>query len=645
MGRLRIVRGRIFRWLKQLPVVCVVLCGFSTANPVERNLVVLVDRSKSVEAKNRESAFRLIGDLVAGGKMSQDSRDAWKAVFPPAAGDEGERPERANLRRFFEGGEAASIAPETGSCLVAGLGNYQRTRDLRESLARGLPKASRAEMGAILAGAAALHGSDDNSTHIKLAESILAQHLIQKSKNPSGYYLIVITDEQEDCFNLNVNDYDDPAKLVAPKEGPKWTRSEGNERVAKGELDYDDGLAGKGRYKPDDLEAIGFREKVEQLLLAEFQYTRQVEAGKRAVKVQVYAQAAKRALEFSSAKYEWVYPGKAPEIRWMANGVSPEATLILDSGRGKIDDFKGSVAAKDGEAYSLPLADSLAELFPEGVPVGEHSLELSVVDANDPRPLKARASVVFALPEISFDEEGYQKSNQESPAELDDLTELAAAKFRGRLSPAPGECVVHARIQCDGEDPETNGVAKIPVDADGRFSMTLVDFPEEVRNAVGNSEIIRLTAMLPKEKEILGNAAAPTAQCYLKVPRVQIWADGYGADVRTIRLDLRKRLGVTFKASLAGLPGYSWAKPSVQFLGSANPPGVLASGNVVSFDKDAEAGVYNVTMGLFRGGSPVGEEAVFRVEVPKGRNWTLITLAAMALASCALFGWHFLSRR
>jgi hypothetical protein len=50
-------------------------------------------------------------------------------------------------------------------------------------------------------------------------------------------------------------------------------------------------------------------------------------------------------------------------------------------------------------------------------------------------------------------------------------------------------------------------------------------------------------------------------------------------------------------------------------------------------------------MQLFRGNSAVGEEVVFQVEVPKRRNWMMVILTTMALASAGLFGWHFLSRR
>ena len=135
----------------------------------------------------------------------------------------------------------------------------------------------------------------------------------------------------------------------------------------------------------------------------------------------------------------------------------------------------------------------------------------------------------------------------------------------------------------------------------------------------------------------------PSAEFFLKMPAsVEIWADGFPKN--DFDLDLSQRLGVTFKSSHAGLPGYQWERPRITFEDGTTPATVSARQNVVTFDRDAAPGTYTIRMVMLRGDG-IGGEQSFTAIVPKRANWMIIVLAAMAVISIALFCWHFFGRR
>lgn len=137
--------------------------------------------------------------------------------------------------------------------------------------------------------------------------------------------------------------------------------------------------------------------------------------------------------------------------------------------------------------------------------------------------------------------------------------------------------------------------------------------------------------------------AVTSAVCFLKIEKIEIWADGYPPDGQPIQLNLRKGMGVTFKSSHANIKGYTWNRPQVSFEGGLAPKEVRSSGNnyEVSFDRSAPAGTYEIKVGMMFDGREI-EQKKFFVHVPKHTSWIPILLISMGIVSLGLFGWHFI---
>lgn len=602
---------------------------------IQKNIVVLIDQSKSVDAANRKSSLDLIAGLVEG-KVPAEIRKAWK--FQKAAGtkDDSDSAETRNLDFLFqENDQGSPISKVRSLFLIAGLGNYQRTVDIRNQLGTNLKSSDRSELAAIFRNSGDAYQAEDNSTHVTLAESILAESLLKADKDRGSYYLIVVSDFNEDCFNRPVSDYDDPKKpVVKIGDGKNITLAEANEQVFRGKLKFDDGNKVAGNYSSDDQKSIHFfREKVEQLLLGDFIYQEFVEQAKRPVRVQVYAHSPKRGLAFTTKKYVWNFPAEAPVLSWSAQGISPDTKLTVEIA-GSARTISNEDITVDGDTYSYSLADHFSKPLPAGI----HSISMMVEDPSNRRPLLAGAELSFIVPSISFSGK-YENTSPETPASLERQTEIPDEKFEGELSPSPGTCTLRATLVCDGKSFANN---KVKVDDQGHFILRIREFGDEAGAAVTSGKIVSVTVSFP-HNEILAKDASSSAVCYLTVQKVEIWADGYPAD-EAIQLDLRKGLGVTFKSSHANIKGYTWPLPVVTFQGGQVPPAVRSRNNVITFSQDAPAGAYNVTMAMKFDGKEFGTKE-FRIQIPKRTNWMPIILISMGLFSLGLFSWHFVQRR
>ena len=629
----------IFHFPKIFPVICWNLLGIplfaagNNASIVRKDIVVLIDRSKSVDDENRKSALELIAGLVEG-KVSPETLASWKYQPAVATPDASGSAESGNIGRLSgAAGMGDPIAKDPCRGLIAGLGNYQRAAELRTLVAQGLEPTTAVGLAGRLRDSADLYQAADNSTHVTLAESILAETLFNSDKNRDSYYLIVVSDFNEDCFNRPVSDYDTPTKPAVEVNHKKLTLSEANEQVFLGKSKFDDGNSTSGTYSVHDQKSIRyFREKVEQLLLGDFNYQGAVGQGKRPVMVRIYAHSPKRNLAFTTVDYKWIYPGAAPEISWTASGVSAEAKLQLDIA-GNTQEFAAGISAVDGK----PFVYSLAEHFSTPLKGGNHQILLQVEDSTDFRPLGAEAGLSFVIPAVNFLGK-FEATSTENPATPERQVEILNEKFEGELTPSPGVCMLRATLECDDKRFENKTVK---VDENGQFRITIRDFSEEAGTAVSSGKLVTVTVSLPDGK-ILAKPT-PAAVCFLKIQKVEIWADGFPED-RFITLDLRKKLGVSFKSSHAGLKGYKWERPEVTYQGGNAASGVRFKDNVITFERQAPPGDYQILMKLLLDGKKAGEHT-FTIRVPAKTNWMPIVLASMAALSLGLFTWHFFQRR
>ncbi len=609
-------------------------------SPLQRNIILLIDQSMSVDDANRQSALTLISGLV-GGEVSPESRNHWRFTSADRPADAPGAEETANLTKLFSAQESAlPIARATPLHLMGGLGNYSRTGDLRTKLSGGLDRSSRADLASRIAASSADYPAVDVSTHVILAESVLARTLLQSSSTAGDYYLIVISDFFEDCFNRPVSDYTTPNSPVIASGREKLTLTAANALVHEGKLPFNDGAGRTGAYNADDQAAIRyFREKVEQLQLGEFTYSGPPVTGgnKLPVQIRIYAHSPKRNLAFGLSSYTWTFPSAAPEITWTAEGVSPGSLLTLVIA-GETSRFEATQANAEG----TPFTQDLSRHFKQPLAPGEHDITLSISDPRSPRALEARSKLTFVVPGVAFTGK-FASSSSNSPLELDNRSEILTERFDGKLDPPPGSkssvaVTLEAKNKAIRSEP-----TPIPVEADGTFSLALRDFPREIVDQIESGDTYQLTAALPDPGEILSPGDRPSASCFFLIPKINLWPEGYPEDtVIALKTD-----GIRFKSSHAGIPGYQWRSPQI-----TGKDGELATThytvgqhrNTITFSRSAPAGTYRVVMRIAHEGEVVQENA-FTIEIPSKTPWMLIALGTMALFSIGLASWYAFTRR
>ena len=592
------------------------------ADDLRKNLVVLVDSSRSVDAANRDSALKLVAGLVSG-KVDETCRAHW--VFKPAA--TADYPVATiNLQRLMQGsGEPTQpIALDAARLVINALGNYSRVATLREQLAQARMVSPEQIAGMLLEPAPPFESSD-NSTHISLAEAVVAKSFLASS-SAQPYYLVVISDFHEDCFNKAISEYLDKTKNAALQVE--------NLKVFTGEKKFDDGKSAENTtYSSEDVAAIRYLEqKTKDLLLGEFVY-KGVPMPAAPVNVKVYSPMVKRGFKFATeAEQRWILPDPPPSFAIQAEGMDMTAPLeIKFVNRGNqseqiIKETCGFVLARNRLDLGVLMERPEVLRF---MTVGEYDVLISA-----PQPIgldiKTKVALRILKPEIIFDDAGLQKSTEKAPFEFAVNKEIRDEKIIIRLDPAPTK--THKVVL------EMGGNSTSIEMANGSGEGALGNLLE---NASGD-DAFKLTASL----ELAPTAEVSRREAWLKLPEISLWAEYEGERVKGDVIPLEKVRAVTLKASHVGMEGMDWRGTKVESGGM--PAKSSTDGSIIDFDvnnldfSDLAAGEYTVSAKFGSARNP--KEKQFSVIVPKPPNWMLYALIAMVVVSLSLFGWHFFRR-
>ena len=586
------------------------------AQELRKNIVVLVDVSKSVDPANRESALKLVAGLATG-KMDDASRRSWE--FKPAPGA-AYPAATSNLQRLIQPAAEPSqpLARDPARFVINPLGNYQRVGELREQLAK--PKdGGPDEIAKHLLGPVPPFGSTDNSTHISLAEAVVAQAFLKPSSQ-LPYYLIVISDFYEDCLNHPVSDYTGKSAQVKAA----------NDKVLRGELAFNDGAGiANHKYSAADVEGIRFlNEKISDLMLGEFIY-RGVPMPATPVNVKIYSPMVKSGLKFAdSSAMKWVLPDPAPGIAVVAEGLDMNAPLDV-----RIVNLATHTEKTLKETCGLILARNRLEVaalldrpeLKQFIAPGNYQISLGVTQASG-LGVDVKCSLQVLAPKISIGGDELNNSTDGQPFVFPANKVLTAEKVMIKLDPAPGKSHDVA-IQC-GKKRATVGTIN------GSGELTLAD----LLDGAAGDEPIKLAATLKLDP----TPESATKEVWLRLPEVSLWAVYAGELIDGGNITLSKTRALALKASHVGMEGLEWRGTSViNNADKQKAPLALEDYNNLDFS-EVRPGTYTVTAKF--GSSDHPKEKTFTVIVPPKTPWMLITFIAMAILSLGLFGWHFLRR-
>jgi len=586
------------------------------AQDLRKNIVVLVDVSRSVDPANRASALKLVAGLVSG-KVDDTARRTWEfkpapaATYPLAI---------THLQQLMQPAAepAQPLARDPARFVINPLGNYQRVVELREQLTKPR-EGSPDEVARHLLEPAPPFASTDNSTHISLAEAAVAQAFLKPSSQ-LPYYLIVISDFYEDCLNHPVSDYTGKSAQVKA----------GNDKVLRGELAFNDGAGiANHKYSAADVEGIRFlNEKISGLMLGEFIY-RGIPMPETPVNVKIYSPTVKSGLKFAdSSLTKWVLPDPAPGLAIVAEGldmITPLDFKIVNQVNHSEKTLKetcGLILARS----RLDLAELLgrAELKPFSA-VGNYEITLSVVPAGG-QAVDVKCSLQILAPRISIGGDEMNNSTEAQPFVFPVNKVLTAEKVTVNLNPAPGK-PHDIVIQCGkkrGTVSTTNG--------SGEFVLG------DLLEGSEGDEPIKLSASLKLDP----TPDSSTKDVWLRLPEVSLWAVYQGVLMESGSITLVKARALTLKASHVGMEGLDWRGTTVT--NSADNQKVpLPNDDYNNLDFSGfKPGTYTVTAKF--GSSDHPKERIFTVIVPPKTPWMLIALAAMLILSLALFAWHFFRR-
>lgn len=582
---------------------------------LRKNIVVLVDSSKSVDPANRDSALKLVAGLVTG-RVDEATRAPWS--FKPAPSS-GYPVATINLQRLVEGSPDKSepIAADAARFVVNPLGNYERVAALRAQLAQ--PRSGGPTDIAGLLMEPGRFVSSDNSTHISLAEAVVAQAFLRSSAQ-MPYYLVVISDFNEDCLNKPADDYRDAKKRA--------DLTKENLRVFGGEIPFNDGSgAANGKYSGPDVEAIRFlNEKITDLLLGEFIY-RGSPMPAHPVNVKIYSPMVKRGLKFGAGGQRWVLPDAPPSLEVATEGLDMNAPLEV-----KIANLETKQERVVKETCSLILARGRLELgaLMERAEIklfmqpGRYQVTLSAGQAIG-LTVDAKAELEIVRPGLTVEDPKLDGSTEGKPFEFPPNKEILGEKVVFKLDPAPAEehtLVVQAGTK-RAEVVVRNGVGVLPLG--------------ELLESAGGTEPIQLAAGLP----LPPTEQSATKAVWLLLPQMSIWAVYGGEIVGGDAITLKQARALSLKASHVGMEGMEWRGTTV--LGPDGQPAAMGGGDLNNLDFSGLApGTYAVTAKFGTGKAP--QQASFTVVVPKKTPWMPIVLGGMVLVSLSLLAWHFIRR-
>jgi hypothetical protein len=596
------------RNIVRLAIGC--LCNGALAFAVNsEQIIILVDQSKSVDDTNRSEALELAAAIIEG--KSWDTT-LWKAD---------EKIEQ-HMVAASEGLAAAKF-----SCIAAPVGNYTNIANLRQLL-RSPEFFDRAKqpMDAWLKGRQFL--SADNSTHLTLAQAVVAGSTILKNST-KPYYLIVISDFKEDCFNRPLSDYEP---------GPYEKLQQQNGKVFDGAMSYNDGSAGEGKYSPSDIAEIKeYKEKIasdQDSLIGKFSYNKTLLAGKRPVELRLFAPSFKRnfTTEISESPIVWNVVDKRPLLAIKHSGFA-DAELITV----KINDKEiNSISIRDWQNND-PWEILLDNDHEASWKLGERtSIKLSI-DANKLTQEKLTTEFIIQpiLPVIKIDNADVQNSTEKKPYLLSSTESLTSAAIDYHLEPNPDYW--KATVKASGSSKEgktSSGSIKI-----GEF---INEAEHESEDDSDDSKKLQLEIEIPHNFPYEKNSIKKTI--YLKLPQNQFWVEIGGLKAESIddKYELPKSRAVTFKATYAGMQNFKWLKPIViREEDSNNVSDTFEDENNLNF-AELKPGEYKVTAKFMFNGKDFKE--TFTVVVPDRTPWMLIIVGIMAVVSVTLFVYHFLRR-
>ena len=590
-------------------------CGGARADDLRKNIVVLVDASKSVDPANRQSALQLVAGLVTG-KVDDASRRTWEfkpapaTTYPVAT---------INLQRLMQPAAEPSqpIASPAARFVISPLGNYARVTTLREQLVnprQGGPE----EVAKHLLEPVPPFVSSDNSTHISLAEAVVAQAFLKPSSQ-LPYYLIVISDFYEDCLNRPVKDYVEKCAQV----------KEGNAKVLRGEIAFNDGAGvANHKYSPADVEGIRFlNEKIADLMLGEFIY-KGLPRPETPVNVKIYSPMVKHGLTITDAAVKWVLPDPPPGFALLSEGLDASAPLQLNivnldtHSEHTLQETCDLILPKNRLEMAALLERPVIKPF---IVAGNFEITLSVAQAIG-QSVDAKCSLQIFKPTITLGGDELNRSTEAQPFVFPVNKVLTAEKITVRLEPAPATAHQIA-IQCGNKH-----VTVTSNHGTGEFGLG------ELLAGTEGDEPIKLAAALKLDP----TPQSATKEVWIRLPMVSLWAVYAGELIDSASITLTKARALTLKASHVGMEGLDWRGTTVtNCADNQTPPMDLDDGHNLDFS-DVKPGTYTVTAKF--GSSDHPTQRVFTVIVPAKTPWMLITIGVMVILSLGLFCWHFFRR-
>lgn len=586
------------------------MCSAVAAHAVNsEQIIILVDQSKSVDDTNRNEALELAAALIEG-------RDWDKSLWQADAKIE------EHMVAAVDG-----LAAGKFTCIAAPVGNYTNIANLRQLLSA--PEAfdrSQQPMDNWLKGRQ--YVSADNSTHLTLAQAVVAGSTILKNST-KPYYLIVISDFKEDCLNRPLADYEpEPYKKL----------QQHNEKVFEGSLSYNDGAAGEGKYTPSDIAAIKeYKEKIasdQDSLIGTFRYTKSLLAGKRPVELRLFAPSFKRTFttETTETPIVWNVVDQPPVLALKHKGFADDELITV-----KINDKEiNSISIKDWQNNDIweILLDKTQETSWK---LGEPTIIRLSIDENKltQKQLSTEFTVKPILPVIKIDTADAENTSEKKPYLLSSSESLTGSAIDYHLEPSPSDW--QASVKVPGSDRKARS---------STGSIKIGDFINEAEN-VSEDETddskklqlqIEVSHHFPYEKNSI------TKMIYLKLPQNQFWVeiDGSKAELIDDKYELAKSRAITFKATYAGMKNFKWLKPTViREEDSNNVSETFSDANNLDFT-ELDPGEYKVTA-KFKFNGQDGTQT-FKVVVPGRTPWMLIIVGVMALVSVGLFIFHFARR-
>ncbi len=596
------------------------------ADGLRKNIVVLVDVSKSVDPENQTSALKLVAGLVSG-TMPDDVLNDWKFT----AKNDDSLPAVLNLRRLGEKSTdpCQPLAAPQAKFIANPLGNYERVTDLRRAL--GAPASGTPESIAAALTAPGVFGSTDNSTHLTLAQAAVAKAFLS-SDSRIPYYLIVISDFHEDCVNSTIDAYEDMNKRAELEKI--------NSGVFSGKSKYNDGK-GEHEYNSEDISDIAsFKATINDIKLGMFEYQKSgtdlKKRRKLPVNVEIYSPSKKSKLAFAEGtSARWILPDPPPSLRMDTGSLDPGADLKISL---KTPD--GNAPMTLTERCSLVTAGGaldLGDLFgrPEFKTLrmpGSYRIVLQTAQDIGP-DLTAETTFEIVEPQLHARDQAMDvdaKADGErsgDPYDFPPNTVINNQQIAFELRPPPTQS--HKLTVTCGNNREL-------VEINGGSGQVILG--KLIENVSVEDKPIHITADL----RLLDDPVKSTSkEVWLRIPHPSIWAEYDGTKIQDREaVTLKGGLGLQIKANLDSMKGMEWGDTYI-----TGPDGQKIKSRVpesVTFMK-AEPGNYTVEATF---GSEISlAKATFTVTIPPRTNWLLIALGGMAVISLALFGWHFIRRR